>query len=281
MMSQIIPTAEPFFFPGAPDKPGVLLIHGFTGTPQSLRLMGEYLSLEHGFTCLGIRLAGHATSPEDMANTTYLDWIASVEDGFDLLLGIVDNIYLAGLSMGGALGLLLSTRLPARGVIAMATPFDLGYDWRLKITGILTLFQPYLPKRSTPPGGDWYDKQAWQEYVSYPCIPVRSVIQLRKLLDLMRTSLPSVTQPVLLMHSRQDEYPMKDSMSLIFDRLGTPNKEVLWLDGSGHVITLDAQRETVFRASADFINKVEKSQGAGISTSKSTPEQDIALMTPK
>src|SRR5512136_1960298 len=104
---------------------------------------------------------------------------------------------------------------------------------------------------------------------------------MRKLLELLRSSLPFVTQPVLLMHARQDEYPMKGSMPLICDRLGTPKKELLWLEGSGHVITLDAQRETVFRASADFINKVERSLDSSNSTSESKPEEDITLMALK
>ncbi|MEJ5224047.1 MAG: hypothetical protein WHV44_06280, partial [Anaerolineales bacterium] len=62
----IIPTTEPFFFPGRNNAPGVLLIHGFTGTPKEMRWMGEYLNEKHGFTCLGVRLTGHATRPEDM-----------------------------------------------------------------------------------------------------------------------------------------------------------------------------------------------------------------------
>ena len=65
-MKQIIPTAEPFFLPGQPGKPGCLLIHGFTGAPKEMRWMGEYLSREAGFPCLGVRLAGHATQPADM-----------------------------------------------------------------------------------------------------------------------------------------------------------------------------------------------------------------------
>src|SRR6266496_4527169 len=109
-MPQIIPTAEPFFFLGDAAKPACLLIHGFTGTPKEMRSMGEYLH-QQGFTCLGIRLTGHATHPEDMIRSRYSDWMASVEDGYQLLRGITDSIFLVGLSMGGVLSLLMSTRL--------------------------------------------------------------------------------------------------------------------------------------------------------------------------
>ena len=92
--------------------------------------MGEYLH-QQGFTCLGVRLAGHATHPEDMIRSRYTDWMASVEDGYHLLRGYADNIFLAGLSMGGVLSLLMSTRLVPRvsGVIAMSTPQRLPTDY--------------------------------------------------------------------------------------------------------------------------------------------------------
>src|SRR5687768_128573 len=101
-MPQIIPTTEPFFFPG--NEIGCLLVHGFTGGPKELRWMGEYLN-KQGFTVLGVRLAGHATRPEDMIRTNHTDWLASLEDGFQLLSGTAKHIYLMGLSMGGVLSL--------------------------------------------------------------------------------------------------------------------------------------------------------------------------------
>ncbi|HLA87386.1 MAG TPA: hypothetical protein VJL10_05165, partial [Anaerolineales bacterium] len=75
MKNQLIPTTEPFFFSGG--RTGCLLIHGFTGTPKEMRWMGEYLN-QQGLTCLGIRLAGHATHPEDMRRSRWTDWAASV-----------------------------------------------------------------------------------------------------------------------------------------------------------------------------------------------------------
>jgi carboxylesterase len=77
----IIPTAEPFFFQG--NKIGCLLIHGFTGAPKEMRWLGEYLA-NQGYTVLGVRLAGHATRPEDMRRMNWEDWAVSVEDGYYL-----------------------------------------------------------------------------------------------------------------------------------------------------------------------------------------------------
>ena len=91
-----IPTAEPFFFPGG--KTGCVLVHGFTGAPKEMRLMGKHLN-GNGVTVIGIRLAGHATQMSDMVRTRWRDWLTSVEDGINLLSDSCDNIFVAGLSM--------------------------------------------------------------------------------------------------------------------------------------------------------------------------------------
>ena len=125
MNTQIITTAEPFFLLGS--RTGILLIHGFTGTPKEMRWMGEYLNRELGFTCLGVRLTGHGTRPKDMVRSRWTDWTVSVEDGYNLLSGITDSIYLVGLSMGGALSLLMSTWFEqhVKGVVTMSAPYEL------------------------------------------------------------------------------------------------------------------------------------------------------------
>ncbi len=256
----IIPTTEPFLFPGKKGAPGVLLTHGFTGTPKEMRWMGEYLNQMHGFTCLGVRLTGHATRPEDMIRSRYTDWIASVEDGYRLLSGCASRIYLAGLSMGGALSLLAASYLPARGVAAMATPYDLPHDWRLKYAQPLSAVQPFMPKTKEPPGAGWFDQAAWKDHISYPQNPVRSIAELKKLLDKMRAALPNVTIPLLLVYSTTDHYlPLGslDSMNYVYEHIGTTDRQKVVVENSSHVLTRDAARETVFKAVADFIDRIE------------------------
>jgi carboxylesterase len=254
-MTQIIPTAEPFFFPASTEV-GVLLIHGFTGAPKEMRWMGEYLH-KQGFTVLGVRLSGHATQPEDMLRSSYTDWLASVEDGYHLLSGTVKTIYIMGLSMGGVLTLATASYLPARGLVAMSTPYALPPDPRLRHIEWISKAVPFMPKGSEEPGSGWFDKEAWKDHVSYPQNPLHAIGELNKLLSVMHTALPQIQKPVLLIHSRDDNYVVKDSMQQIYDHLGTPDKQMLWIEGSGHVITRDAQRQTVFKAAADFVRQVE------------------------
>ena len=253
-MTQIIPTAEPFFLPG--NRTGCLLVHGFTGAPKEMRWMGEYLAGK-GFSVLGVRLAGHTTTPEDMVRSNWTDWTASVEDGFNLLRGVADHVYLVGLSMGGVLSLLMSTRLDVSGVVAISTPYKLVDDWRLNYVDLLSKFIPYLPKSDDLPGAGWFDQEAWKDHVSYPQNPVRSLGQLNRLLAEMRAALPRVSVPALLIHSKDDGYVLPENLENIYASLGTSDKTKIYITGSGHVVTRDAARNQAFEAAYQFIRRVE------------------------
>lgn len=255
--TQIIPTAEPFFLPGQPGQPGCLLIHGFTGAPKEMRWLGEYLS-EHGYHSLGIRLSGHATHPEDMIRSRHTDWIASVEDGYHLLRGVTDRIYLVGLSMGGILSLLMSTRLAVAGVAAMATPYRLPYDYPAWLLRLISGVVRYQPKDKEEPGAGWFDKEAFAIHISYPQNPVRSGAELQQLIGKMRTALPDVKTPVLLIHSRNDTYVAPESMERIYSALGASDKTKIYVTKAGHVLPRDAAREEVFHAVVAFIQRVEE-----------------------
>jgi len=257
-MPQIIPTAEPFFFLGDRSKPACLLIHGFTGTPKEMRWMGEYLN-QKGYTCMGVRLAGHATTPEDMIAARWTDWTVSVEDACSLLRGVTDNIFFIGLSMGGILSLLMSTRLApqVRGVIAMSTLYKLTDDPRLRYVKLISRFMPFMPKSKEAPGTGWFDKEAWKEHVAYPQNPVISIGELDKLLNEMRAALPKVNVPVLLIHSKDDTYVLPENMELIHAALvNASDKTKLYVTGSGHVVTSDAARHQVFEAAVGFIQRI-------------------------
>ncbi len=257
MTPLLLPTAEPFFFPGRGEnaKIGCLVQHGFTGTPKEMRWLGEDLN-RRGYTVCGMRLTGHATQPEDMIRSRWRDWLASVEDGYHLLRSSCEQVFLLGLSMGGVLSLVAASRLEVRGVVAMSTPYKLPDDWRLRYVKLLSKIRPFMPKSERPNEG-WFG-DAWKQHVAYPANPVRSIGELNDLLGVMRASLPQIRVPVLLISSRDDHYIVENSMEMIYADLTTPDKEKIWIEGSGHVITEEPQRETVFRAAADFIERVSR-----------------------
>jgi carboxylesterase len=221
--------------------------------------MGEYLN-QHGYTCLGIRLAGHATRPEDMIRSRWTDWTTSVEDGYQLLHGVADHIFLIGLSMGGVLALLMSTRLSPRveGVVAMSTPSRLPTDYPTWFIQLMSNVMRYRPKSNEPPGSGWFDQAAYKEHVSYPQNPVRSAAELKKLILSMRLALPKIDVPVLLIHSKDEKNILPDNLEYIYEELAnTSDKTKLYLTGSGHVIPRDASRQQAFQATLEFIQRVD------------------------
>lgn len=247
----LIPTAEPFFFPG--DETGCLLVHGFTGAPKEMRWLGEYLAGQ-GRTVLGIRLMGHATRPEDMLRARWQDWLANVEDGWHLLSGCARRIFVIGLSMGGMLALRFAAGFPVAGVVAMSTLHHLPPDRRLPYIEWLSLVQPKIAKAPS----DWHDRQAESVHVSYPDYPTRAIAELRDLLAEMRAALPQVTAPTLLIYSREDSAvrPQDGHAALIYNALGSADKRLVWIEGSGHVITRDAARGEVFRHISSFVDEI-------------------------
>lgn len=252
-MSTIMPGAEPFFYRAG--KTGVLLTHGFTASPQEVHAMGVFLA-NKGFSTLGVRLAGHGTSLEDLGSTHWQDWLHSLEDGYAVLRGACDSIVLAGFSTGGVLSLLISTQIEVDGIITMSTPIDLPpnpiYTIIYPFLKILGRLIPPIPKG--PP--DWFDQEALKERIAYEAYDAQAVYQFGQLVRQLRPLLPRVKAPILMMHSTNDDFIPIGQMHQIFDAISSSRKEIFTVDRSGHIITCDAERERVFQRAAQFIQSL-------------------------
>lgn len=245
--SLIMQGAEPFLFPG--NRTGVLLIHGFTGSPAAMRGLGKYLNETQGYTTLGIRLPGHGTHVDDLRRPTWRDWVVSVEDGLNFLQGLSDHIYVVGISMGGVLSLIAASQYQVRGAAALSTPYGLTNDWRLPFMRPISLFVPKLKK----PGAVGNAAET-----SYRYIVTHAVAEAADLAKLMHAGLPKINVPVLLIQSHGDKVVEPNALDLLKEHLATPQKETLWLEKSGHVITLDEEREIVYERVARFIHELEQ-----------------------
>jgi len=239
---------NPFFFEGGPT--GCLLIHGFSGSPPEMRLMGEYLAGK-GLTVLGVRLAGHGTTPEDMARTGWRDWVASAEEGLRELESLCEQVFVAGLSMGGLITLHLAAHHPLAGIVAMAAPAYIT-DWRFRF---LPLAQYFIRWVTPDIESDLTDPEAKKRLSSYQVLPVRCIVSLGQLMRLARRELPQVKAPALIMQGEKDHHVPADSARVIFEELGTAEKEIVWWPNSGHCITVDSEREAVWARAHEFIVK--------------------------
>jgi esterase/lipase len=149
----------------------------------------------------------------------------------------------------------MSTRLDVQGVVAISTPNYLPRDHPLWLIRFVAMFRPLHSKSNGPPGTGWFDREAWQGHISYPRNPARSAGELKLLLAEMRAALSKVNVPVLLIHSRDDTYVLPENMNRIHAALGARDKEMLWVTGSGHVVTRDAARAQAYEAVAKFLRR--------------------------
>lgn len=257
-MSELWSRGEPFFLPGT-NGVGCLLVHGFTSAPQEMRGLGTYLA-DQGHSALAVRLPGHATRLSAMARSRWPDWLAAVEDGYHLLRGCAEEVVMLGLSMGGALALLASRRLRVAGVVAMSTPYEVPPQPRLRflrhLLPTLKALSPLLPFVPKPPPLDYQDRTAAREHLSYPVLPMRSVIEIAELLAVLRAELPAVRAPVLVMHSRRDGGVSPLNAAALYRRLGSPHKQLHWIENSGHVMTVEPARHQVYVKAARFVEQV-------------------------
>ncbi len=245
-MTRLLAGGEPFLLSGG--RIGCLLIHGFTGTPAEMRPLGIHLN-QQGYTVLGIRLFGHATRPEDMIRARRGDWLTDVEAGMDMLQGACDRVAAVGLSMGGLLALWAGAQAVVGAVVCLSTPMAMPRNGHMRFARALSRLVPYVSKGKP----DWHDPEAAPRHVTYPVYPTRAAAELRDLIRDVRQILPKVQVPLLVVQARGDRAVPPDSMAIILENVTSTDKQSLWLEDSGHVITRDRQRQAVFAATSAFL----------------------------
>ncbi len=251
--SLIVPNSQSFYLPGS--RTGCLLLHGFTSMPEEVRPLGDYLN-QQGYSVLGMRLAGHATHPEDLARTLWKDWLVNIEDGLAWLRPVCDRVFLIGQSLGGMLVLLAGARYPVDGVVALSTSFDFENDWRMRTLRFWSFFIPIIHKGRTP----IYDPKAARrerDYPAYPYFPTRILAEVEDLKTAMHAELKNIKAPILMIHSRQDpEIPVENAERL-FAALPDNPKKLHWLENCGHSITMDPNHDPAFHRICEFIRSIE------------------------
>ena len=237
---------SPFFLEGGPA--GVLLIHGFTGSPPEMRLVGDYLH-QRGLTVSGPRLPGHGTTLEDLNLRTWQEWTGHVESTLSDLRRRCRTVFVGGLSMGALLALYLAGHHPGlAGVIAYA-PATIPADRRSRLAPVLKYVIGRVPKGED----DLTDPQARQRVWSYEAWPAAGAHELMKLVNEVKRLLPGVTCPALVIYSTADRSIHPNSAPYTYARLGSTDKELVTLHNSGHVITVDSEWEFVAHKTYQFI----------------------------
>ncbi len=254
-MVDVLNGAEPFAFEG--NDIGVLVLHGFTGSTQSIRELGEGLHRQFGFSVEAPRLPGHGTSPDDMEGTGYLDWLGEAEASLRRLSARKKRVFVTGLSMGGTLTLNLGARFPD--LVSAIAPIAAPAAQRSEAMAQVLLASP-APKRIPGIGSDI--KAPGVKELAYLETPVACLREVAILVAATGDLLHNIVCPALVIHAREDHVVPPANAMAIVQALRSDDIRLLWLNHSYHVATLDNDKPLIIERVGSFFAEIARAGAA-------------------
>jgi esterase/lipase len=253
-------SGEPFLLmPENAPGIGVVLVHGFLASPAELRELGQTL-YERGHPVLGVRLKGHGTSPWDLRERSWEDWLDSVQVGCGIMAGIAERYCLIGFSTGGGLALLSAAAQSSgvEGVVAVSVPMifrNKNMRYVPLMHGANRLIRSISPTDGVMP---FRDNQSEHPHINYYHIPIRGLYELGRLVDELRSRVPEVRCQVLLMQGDADPVVDPGSVRVLRDLLDAADVEVKEIASTRHGIVygnIDGTHEAI----VDFVARLDAS----------------------
>jgi carboxylesterase len=245
--------AEPLFFERG--EKAVLLLHGFGGTPVEVKELAEFLA-SNDITVYAPLLVGHGTNLKELAKIKWQDEYEDAKQSLDILKKHYGKVYVGGLCTGGLLALALAEKETLDGVISMSSPVFLSSKVIDLITCKLFLYPlrivcPYLRRIEY---GMAKDPEVIRKVPSNDRFPVSGLITVDDLTNHVRSNLNKINERTLIIQSKFDNRASPASADYIYDKVEN-SEPILWLENSGHVVTMDYDKEKVFRAVLEFIKE--------------------------
>lgn len=249
-MSQLLsPLAASFDFPER--EHGILMLHGFTGSPAHMRKLGEEMH-GRGFAVRGILLPGHGTRPEDMRAVSWQDWLQEARLAAREMAPQYRYFTVAGLSMGGVLSLILAQEMDVTACVSIAAPMDTRNRFR-RLALPCSLVYPMVHKKNDPTRAaldSAYD-------VGYDAFPTKSTHDLNVLMDQARRHLSLIHCPILAVQSHGDQTVSADSLDTILQGVSSKIRARVWLDTAPHVCTISSEYMKIVQAMESFLRDAE------------------------
>jgi carboxylesterase len=249
----IIPGAEPIALDAGTGR-AVLLLHGFGDTPQTLRYLAAALHAE-GYTVRAPLLPGHGRTLAAFGATRAKQWIAAARDAYEEIVAVYGPSPVVGLSMGGALGIVLAAETPDMPALALVAPY-VSMPRRARVVArfhpVWELVTPYFRSGGERSIHDEAERAASRGYgVLTPAL----LFELSRVVRRVQVSLPRVRVPTLVIHGLNDERIPPDAAARAYARLGAADKRLVWTDEGGHVLTVDRGRERVIALVLEWLTR--------------------------
>jgi len=241
----LVPGAEPWSIDG--DGVGILVLHGFTGSPKSVKPWGQALG-EQGWSVRVPRLPGHGTRWQDMNITTWEDWYAEADRNLRELRARCEQVFVMGLSMGGTLTLRLAQehgdQIDGLVLVNPAVHTERPDRFLLPVVSRLVGSFPGISNDIALEGAD---------EGAYDRLPLKAAHSMSKLWSIVKQDMPRVSQPLLLFRSRQDHVVEPSNAAFILANVSSPDAAEVVLERSYHVATLDHDADLIVEGSIDFV----------------------------
>lgn len=264
----IAPDHTPFSSPftGTGPRTGIVVSHGFTGSPHGVRAWAQSLA-DAGYAVRMPLLPGHGTSWQELARTRWQDWHAALDAAYLELAAECEHVVVAGLSMGGALALRIAATRPVAGTVVV-NPGLVVDDPRAPLAGILK----FVLKSTSAIANDILKPD--MDEGAYPRTPVAAAHELNKMFKDTVRLLPRITAPVRVYRSTVDHVVSDKSIGALCRGLTHAPLEVIRLENSYHVATMDNDAPQIFRGTAEFIRSVTggSTPGAAHASQKDTAD---------
>jgi carboxylesterase len=238
---------KPFTFEGGPRA--VLLLHGFTGNSADVRMLGRYLE-KRGYTCHAPHYKGHGVPPEELVHTGPEDWWKDVTEAYEFLNSKGHKeIAVAGLSLGGVFSLKLGYTVPIKGIVPMCAPMYIKSE-EVMYEGILEYAREFKRREGKS------IEQVEAEMEDFKKTPMNTLKALQNLIADVREHVDHIYAPTFVVQARHDHMINTDSANIIYNGIESDDKSIKWYEESGHVITLDKEKEQLHEDVFQFLESL-------------------------
>ncbi|GEK29991.1 carboxylesterase [Kurthia zopfii] len=239
---------KPFTIEGG--KRAVLLLHGFTGSTKDVKKLGQFLN-KRGYTCHAPMYRGHGVSPEEILRYGAKYWWEDVTSGYHHLKSLgYEEIAVVGISLGGVFTLKVGAEFPVKGVVSMCAPIK-----RKSSDGLFDRLYKYAEVYKKFEGKD--EDTVAAELEDLKNMDRHAITEIQKMIEHTSDEIGEIDTPTLVLQGKLDDKLYQESAPFIFDTVDTEEKEIIWYQNSGHIITLGKEREQVYQDTLTFLDQLD------------------------